>query len=74
MIDCPNIIITHKQIASPQPPLRAAHRFFWHSDWCGWLSSIISCIIIMRKSKEQIQKISAHVQFETVSPATKLLE
>jgi hypothetical protein len=28
----------------------------------------------MRKSKEQIQKISAHVQFETVSPATKLLE
>ncbi len=26
------------------------------------------------KSKEQIQKISAHVQFETVSPATKLLE
>lgn len=28
----------------------------------------------MNKNKEQIQKISAHVQFETVSPATKLLE
>jgi hypothetical protein len=26
------------------------------------------------KNKDQIQKISAHVQFETVSPATKLLE
>lgn len=30
--------------------------------------------INMNKNKEQIQKISAHVQFETVSPATKLLE
>jgi hypothetical protein len=29
---------------------------------------------IMKNTKEQIQKISAHVQFETVSPATKLLE
>lgn len=29
---------------------------------------------MMNKNKEQIQKISAHVQFETVSPATKLLE
>lgn len=28
----------------------------------------------MNKNREQIQKISAHVQFETVSPATKLLE
>jgi hypothetical protein len=28
----------------------------------------------MNKNKEHIQKISAHVQFETVSPATKLLE
>jgi hypothetical protein len=28
----------------------------------------------MKNNKEQIQKISAHVQFETVSPATKLLE
>jgi len=27
----------------------------------------------MNKNREQIQKISAHVQFETVSPATKLL-
>ena len=31
-------------------------------------------IIKMNKNKEQLQKISAHVQFETVSPATKLLE
>lgn len=29
---------------------------------------------LMKNTKEQIQKISAHVQFETVSPATKLLE
>lgn len=28
----------------------------------------------MRKDKDLIPKISAHVQFETVSPATKLLE
>ena len=28
----------------------------------------------MRANKEHVQKVSAHVQFETVSPATKLLE
>ena len=28
----------------------------------------------MKKEKDLMPKISAHVQFETVSPATKLLE